>query len=80
MNGDGKDPFFAGKEIYLQQIATNFIRENYLHTEQGNCQSEEQSICCGQEYNYLTHPNPVGHKVLLSLWQDTLLRPLTQYY
>lgn len=48
--------------MYLQQIATNFSRENYLHTEQGNCQREEQSICCGQGYNYLAHPNTVGHK------------------
>lgn len=61
-SGDGRDPFFAGKEIYLLQIATNFSRENNLHTEQGNCQSEEQSICCGQGYNYLAHPNTAGHK------------------
>ena len=50
------------KKLYLSQIATNYSGENYLHTEQGNCQSEGQSICCGQGYNYLVHPNTAGHQ------------------
>lgn len=46
----------------------NLTGEHYLHTEQKNCQSEEQSICSGQGCNYLVHPNTVGHRsFILSL-------------
>ena len=40
--------------------------ENYLHNGQGNRQTEEKGLCCGQCYNYLVHLNTAGTNVWLA--------------
>lgn len=53
---------FPVKKWYLyHQIATSLGRENYLHAEEGKCQTGEESICYGGGYNYLMHLNTTGH-------------------